>query len=233
MMSKRFLVSLCVCCMVLGAVTLVSAERPKEAEKLALEGPENPRSQHDGPEIRILDTPVKTKAPKNRAAGTITYDDGMLTALPSISSYCWGNHFDTAAGSPVMASGSVTQIQFFAPSGVGTDNVFVSVYGPPSGTTAPFLDDISVPLNNGSSAWNTATITAQNYVGTGFLAGVWYFGDDYVGLGSGTVGMQGHHGMRINDIAGTDFATVSGINALLRATGDVLVPVELMSFSVQ
>lgn len=232
-MNKRILVALCVCCMVVGAVTLVSAERPKEAEKLALEGPDNPRAQHDGPAIRKLDAPVKTKAPKNRLVGTITYDDGMLTALPSLSSYCWGNHFDTAAGSPVQASGSVTQLQFFMATGVGTDGVFVSVYGPPVGTTAPFLDDISVTLNNGSATWNTATITAQNYTGTGFLAGVWYVAGDSVGLGSGTVGMQGHHGMRINDIVGTDFATVASVNAMVRATGDVLVPVELMSFSVQ
>lgn len=232
-MNKNLLVTLCAVCLVLGAVTLVSAERPKEAEKLAVEGPDNSPTAHVGPMARDLDAHVQTKSPKSRVAGIIQYDDGVMTALPAISSYCNGNQFSTAIGSPVMASGSVTQIQFYMDSGAGTDNVFVSVYGPVSGTVAPFLDDISVPLNVGPGAWNTATITAQNYVGASFLAGVWYTAGDTVGLGTGTTGGQGHHGMVINDIVGTDFQTMSGLNALVRAGGDVLVPVELMSFSVE
>ena len=64
-------------------------------------------------------------------------------------------------------------------------------------------------------------------------AGAMCIAGDTIGLGSGTVAGQGHHGMSINDIVGTDFITLSGINALVRASGDIIIPVELMTFSVE
>jgi len=231
-MSKKLFVSLCVCCLVLGAVTLVSAERPKPAEKVAFEGQDNVKAQRSGPAVKNLDTPVQTKAPKNRNLGTITYDDGTLTAFPAISSYCYGNQFNTANGAGVMASGSVTAVQFFMAPGAGTDNVFLSVFGPVSGTAASVLTSASVPA--ASNTFNMHTFaTPINYGGASFLAGVWYISGDTVGLGTGTAGGQGYHGMLINDIAGTGFQPLSTLNALVRASGDVMIPVELMTFSVQ
>ncbi|RLE23506.1 MAG: hypothetical protein DRJ65_11720 [Acidobacteria bacterium] len=234
-MNKRIMVSLCVCCLVLGAVTLVSAERPKPAEKLAVEGPDNSPTQHTGPAIQKLETPVQTRAPKNRIVGMITYDDGVAMATGGVASHSFGNQFSTAAGSPVMASGSVTQMQVYMMSVAGTA-AFVSVYGPVSGTAAPFLTSVNVPMTAG--AWNTHTFAAPvAYTGASFLAGVWLNAAtgtiDAVGLGSGTAGGQGFHGMHINDIAGTGFSAPGTFNALVRAGGDVLVPVELMSFSVE
>lgn len=218
---------------VLSVVTLVSAELPKDPEKVAVEGNDNPRWDRSGTAVRQLDAAVESGEARSRALGTIIYDDGVVTAAPAISSYCFGNHFNTANGSPVNASGSITQLSFFIVSGAGTDNVFVSFYSEPAGTVAPFIEDFSVPLNNGSSAFNTATVSPQVYTGPGFLAGVWYVAGDTVGLGAGTVNGQGHHGMAINDIVGTDYQTLPGLNALVGATGDVLVPVELMSLSVE
>ncbi len=233
-MSKKFFVSLCVCCLVLGAVTLASAQRPKPAEKVAYEGLDNTPAEHTGPVIKKLDTPVQTKAPKSRVAGLIQYDDGVVTAIPGLSSFSFGNQFSTAAGSPVNANGSVTQLQFYMASGAGTDGVWVSVFGPVAGTTAPVLSSAFVSVIAGSATWSTHTFASPvTYTGASFLAGVWYLGGDSVGLGSGTSAGQGHHGMMINDVAGTGFSTLPGLNALVRAGGDVLVPVELMSFSVQ
>jgi hypothetical protein len=53
-------------------------------------------------------------------------------------------------------------------------------------------------------------------------------------LDAGTVGGQGHHGMGINwaGSVGTGFAPIA-INTIMRASGNVLVPVELMQFSIE
>lgn len=230
MTSKRILVSLCVFCMVLGAVTLVSAERPKPAEKVAAEGPGNVNVKYNGPAIKQLDEAIQTQPAKSRAAGTIQYDDGVATGTPTGDSHCWGNQFNSAMGSSVNASGSVTGVQFYMAAVTG--NAFVSVYGPVAGATAAQLTSVSVPA---AAGWNTHTFTAAlNYTGSSFLAGVWYFGGDSVAVGTGTTGGQGLHGMHINDGAvGTGFTAPGTFNALVRASGNVLVPVELMSFSVE
>ena len=84
---------------------------------------------------------------------------------------------------------------------------------------------------NVSGAFNTVTVGP--YAGAGsFLAGVWYVAGDSVGLGGGTVNGQGHHGMIINDIVGTGFQRLPGVNALVRARSTFLIPVELIDFTV-
>lgn len=231
-MKNVVLVMVCVAALVLSAVTLVSAERPKPAEKLAIEGESNQRADRSGPAVRQLEEPIKNTAPKNRVVGTITYDDGTVTNIPAVASECFGNQFDTALGGSVNANGSVTQMQFYMESTAGAA-AFVSVFGPVGGgTAASVLTSISVPVSTG---WNTYTFGSPiAYTGSSFLAGVWANSTtgDLVGLGTGTVAGQGHHAMHINDIVGTGFGTISGLNALVRATGDVLVPVELMQFSI-
>ena len=122
---------------------------------------------------------------------------------------------------------------FYMVAGAGTDDVFVSVFGPVMGTTAPVLTSVSVPLNNGSAAFNTHTFAAPiTNMGASFLAGVWYNAGDTVGLGTGTNAGQGIHGVLINDIVGTGFATLPGLNALVRA-GGTSIPVELLNFQVK
>ncbi len=155
---------------------------------------------------------------------TIVYDDGILSALPNLSGYTFGNQFNTASGA-LIESSSVTRLSFDILSGTG--HVYVSIFGPVSGTTAPLIARISVPV---SSGWNIVTVGP--YAGSGsFQAGVWYGAGNAVGLGSGTIAGQGHHGMAINDIVGTDWQTLPGLNALLRAS-TTLIPVELMDFTV-
>jgi hypothetical protein len=46
---------------------------------------------------------------------------------------------------------------------------------------------------------------------------------------------MGFHGMQINFAGGTGtgFSTIAGENMMVRATGDILVPVELMNFSAE
>ncbi len=159
---------------------------------------------------------------------TIIYDDGVASALPLVSSMSYGNQFNTRSGDPV-SSFSVSMLTFFLLTGAGTDNVFVSVFGSVNGTTAPVLGSMNVGPNV-SGAFNAVDIGP--YAGAGsFLAGIWYVAGDTVGLGPGTVNGQGHHGMVINDIVGTGFQTLPGLNALVRATTG-FIPVELMYFEV-
>jgi hypothetical protein len=231
---KRSLILVVALALCIGGAATLKAERSVPTEKAEYMAA-HPEVANTGPSTRALDAPVEAARVKNsRAMGTIVYDDGIVSALPGISSFCYGNQFDTFSGAnPVMASGSVTAMSFFIVSGAGTDNVFVSVFGPVSGTAASVLSSASIPLNNGSNAFNTHVFASPvNYPGSSFLAGIWYVAGDTVGLGAGTVNGQGHHGMWINDIAGTGFATLSGLNALVGASGDVL-PVELMTFTVQ
>lgn len=231
---KRSLILVVALALCVGGAATLKAERPIPTEKAEYMAA-NPEAATTGPAARALDVPVQTTRVKDsRAMGTIYYDDGVQTHFPGVTSYTFGNQFNTFGGTnPVMVSGSVTAMSFFMVAGAGTDNVFVSVFGPVSGTAASVLTSASVPLNNGSNAWNTHTFTAPvNYVGASFLAGIWYVAGDTVGLASGTTGGQGYHGMWINDIAGTQFALLSSLNGMVGASGDVL-PVELMTFTIE
>jgi len=229
---KRSLIYFVALVLCFGAAATLMAERQVPAEKAAYMAA-NPDVSGATATTRALAEPVQAPRVKgSRAMGTIMYDDGIVTATPTVTSFCYGNQFNTWSGNPAMANGSVTAMSFYMMSAAGTDNVFVSVFGPVVGTAAPVLESVSVPVA-AAGAFNTHVFaTPVAYVGSSFLAGVWYVAGDTVGLGAGTVGGQGHHGMSINDIAGTGFAPLAGLNALVGASGDVL-PVELMTFSVQ
>ncbi len=231
---KRSLILVVVVALCVGGAATLEAERTVPTEKAEYMAA-NPEVATKGPSTRALDAPVQAARVKSsRAMGQIIYDDGVMTASPVTSSYCYGNQFDTFIGAnPVMVSGSVTAMSFYMGTAAGTDAVFVSVFGPVSGTTASVLASASVPLNNGAGAFNTHVFASPiNYPGSSFLAGVWYIAGDTPGLASGTTAGQGHHGMVINDIVGTGFSLLSGLNGMVGAWGDVL-PVELMTFTVQ
>ncbi len=225
-MKKTFLI--------LTLVLAVAATTPfAQAQESKAQDPNPGRVNVNGPLTKRLPSPVMTNggraaAPRRGPVGTITYDDGVVTAVPSMSSFSYGNQFDTQNGAPVFASGTITQGSFFMITAAGSDAVFWSVFGPVVGTAAPVITSLSVPSNGG--AFNTVT-GSWSYTGPSFLAGVWYIGGDTVGLGSGTAGGQGDHGMVINDLLGTGFQTLQGLNALVRTTGTI-IPVELQSFSI-
>lgn len=193
------------------------AENPTEADRVG----------RDGAPTRRLPSPVFAGGARSLAPGTIQYDDGTANALPTASSFCYGNQFNTAVGNPLTASGTITNLSFFV-TGTGTDNVFVSAFDQLAGTAANFLGSFSVPANAGG--FNTAALNIP-YVGNTFLAGVWYIGGDTVALGTGTTAGQGIHGMLINDIVATGFSALS-VNTLIRARGNVVIPVELTAFEV-
>lgn len=175
--------------------------------------------------------PRRVTSPK-RVVGTIQYDDGTVTGQASDpSSNTHGNQFNSADGNPVMSNGSVTQLDFYMVSVAGAA-AFVSVYGPVNGTTAASLTSVNAPAVAGQ--FNNFVFAAPvAYVGNSFLAGVWFFGTDVVGFGGGTNNSQGFHGMVINDVTGTGFATVPNVNYLVRPSGNILTPVELINFEIE
>ena len=236
---KRTLIVATVVALGLGLAFSLQAENQIDPQKAAYMEAHPESSAVTGPVVRQLDEPVQTQHRKgSRAIGSIAYDDGVVTALPGVTSHCFGNRFNTFTGSPVMANGMLTEMSVFVASGAGTDGIFVSLYGPVNTTagTAPFVGDEFVTLTAGSGTWNAINLTGfttpWSYSGPSFLAGVWYIAGDSVGLGTGTTNGQGHHGMMINDIVGTGYTELSGLNALVRVTGDI-VPVELMHFTIE
>ena len=229
MARKCFLVF---CLVGVAALGLTTGDAQAQSDQERKQAQANQPVTITGPMTRAVEARPAAARPAPDGPGvTITYDDGIVTALPAINGYCFGNQFNTVSGGAV-ASHSITGLTFYIVTGAGTDAVFLSAYGPVAGTVAPFYDDTNVPLNVGSGAFNSFTFPAA-FVGAGsFQAGVWYVAGDTVGLGSGTVASQGHHGMAINDISGTDFQTLGSLNALVSARTAV-VPVELMQFSIE
>ena len=225
-MSRKLLVYLCLAALVFTSAPMLVGQEQKPAAN----PPAGP-----GPYTESLATARPTDQAGQRG-GTrggpvnIIYDDGIVTAVPAVSSLTFGNQFNSASGDPVT-NFSVTMLSFFIVSGAGTDNVFVSVFGPANTTagTASVLGSMNVPAVV-SNAFNSVSVGP--YAGAGsFLAGVWYVAGDTVGLGTGTVNGQGHHGMVINDIEGTGFVQLTTLNALVGATS-AFIPVELMDFKV-
>ncbi|MCP4895735.1 MAG: hypothetical protein GY906_02075 [bacterium] len=209
---------------VLGSASAVVAQTDQELKQAQANDP----VVITGPLTKSVD-PVQTERGPRQPGVNIIYDDGIVTALPAVSSFTYGNQFNSANGVPVT-SFSVTRMSFYM-FDVGGTAAFVSVFGPVSGTTAPMLTSVSVP-GLVTSAFNTHTFATPLAGAGSFLAGVWYFASDSVGLGSGTVNGQGHHGMVINDIVGTQFAPLTSLNALVGVTTGRL-PVELQEFTIE
>ena len=184
----------------------------------------------------------KSNGSPSKIAGTnITYDDGSsFPGFTAINSKTIGNRFDSAlnpAGTsiePVEASGSITMATFIMQAADG--NVFFSVFDNINGTTANLVTSLVIP---GTTSANTHTFaSAVNYTGGPFIAGVWNFNTDNIAAGTGTLGGQGFHGVSINDISGTAYnATLTsggmGLNALVRVSGNVATPVELLNFEIE
>jgi len=183
-----------------------------------------------------FDKPVRTTAPK-RAPGTIQYDDGVASGPATApTSQMHGNQFDSGNLNPVMSNGSVTQVDFYMVS-VGGTGAFVTIMDQVNGTTANLLISTQATGLNSGTFNNFVFTTPINYAGNTFLAGVWLNaappGADALGLGSGTVGGQGHHGVVINDVTPTAFTTVPSVNYLIRPTGNIITPVELINFEIE
>ncbi|MCA1779058.1 MAG: hypothetical protein LC637_06670, partial [Xanthomonadaceae bacterium] len=179
-------------------------------------------------------------AAANRAVGTITYDDGVSTTTFGGGAII-GNRFDTHTGVPVLASGTISQVQAVVvqgPAFTSSSAGFV-IEGPQTaggGAMAVF----STFTTGLTGTTNTVTFSGLgvNYPGSSFFVLFGDFANVYVpAFGTGTTNGQGHHGvvgytggMGPNITSTFDFGQT--LNSLVRASGNIL-PVELIEYGVE
>jgi hypothetical protein len=202
-----------------------------------------------GPTVSLVNAEATRAKPKKAAnvqvytgevpqgTGTITYDTGVNAGFhPDAGQRVVGNRFNSALGGP-LTTGMVTMITLFPALSGGQS---LSVLGPPSpGGTAMIIDFQNANLM--ANAFNVVTMTTAVPVGPDFLAtfiGFYVAGmDGLLGMSDMANGNQGYHafsGVYVGAIMGASMLmAVPARNAMIRASGDMLVPVELMEFKIQ
>jgi len=204
-----------------------------------------------------LEEPIRLETTKARAAGTITYDSSSISGYGTSQFYSYGNRFDVAlntAGTavlPVQLSGSVT----------GATVGLASISG--AMTWGPLWVTLWDQLNTGAATANNVGSAGFNVTGGPFLGGIlvgvplgpWtYTGPTFlVGMlnyntnpatpaapaaiidSSATVAGQGWHGfmMAWSTSTGTGYTALGPANVVVRPSGNVIVPVELMGFTIE
>lgn len=170
--------------------------------------------------------------------GTIQYDPGVpadtFRTDTGPGNQIVANQFDSAEGSPLLATGTLSRVTFYPQ--VQDGNAILSILGPVQGTVAQVLATVQISgVVNGT--FNQVSALGIP-VGSSFLVGQYlgtFNGPDSVGMRSASYAGQGFHGAQLN-FAGsvaTNFTTLPGQNTMIRANGNILVPVELMSFEVE
>lgn len=153
--------------------------------------------------------------------GTVIYDTGAPADLIRNDVSSGGNLFDTAQGNPLIG-GTVYAVSFYVGQTAFTSGAFTFFPNPPVASTYFIVTGIN------GGAFNAFSHTPVN-VGTTFLAGV----SRYLGFVTDSTQGQGFHGGQINWATNQTFNTYPGENAMMRVTGDIVVPVELMHFDVE
>lgn len=172
-------------------------------------------------------------------AGIVTYDPGAPADAfsgqqgPSVTV---GNRFSSKNGGP-LSTGSAYFASFYMANNTLGGGLFV-LWGPPTGGGgAPALGSFSVPTVT-NNTFNGVSFTPVN-VGPDFLAGMYLNSGQpsrgQIGLRSASTNGQGFHGMQISfgGGSGAGYGSLGGQNAMLRAVGTFIIPVELMEFDVQ
>ncbi len=155
--------------------------------------------------------------------GTVIYDTGAPADLfpdggGDLES--GANHFDTQLGNPLIG-GTVYAISFYLGPNAVTFMSFTIWPNPP--VSSAFFGVSVTP-----GAFNAFSF-APVAVDTNFFAGA----GSMVGFVNASTQGQGFHGGQLNWGTFDTFDPVTGANAMVRITGDIIVPVELMHFQVE
>lgn len=176
--------------------------------------------------------------------GTITYDTGINVGFypDSVSgnlNRLVGNRFDSQLGHKLMMTNMVTMITVF-PANDGLQSV--SIAGPPDAMGSAMVLDY-VAANLMANQFNAILVNPGVTVGPDFLG--LFLGAFFVSQPLGLVGMsdmgtmgQGYHAIdgfygAPQGLMATMIQVVPNRNAMVRATIDLLVPVELMDFRLE
>ena len=246
--------------LVAGAAFVASAQGPTKAQELQAAGITNwtpGMNRGQGPVISKLANPINIPATKAGGTGTLTYDSGAVTALPTIFGQIYGNHFAVDNGGGALKA-TVTLNSFsmlFAEDSTSDTGLFFQAAVP--ATAAGMLNpraslNIGGLVNAGSSFTNLAAFNVINQTALGttgaFTGGSFYLGAwclnanttvpvDNEAIALDTVaGGAGFNGFTANSGgagATVTFAPQGTWNAVFRANITGIVPVELMAFDVE
>jgi hypothetical protein len=171
---------------------------------------------------------VTKKAQRARVpsgVGTVQYDPGAPpdSIATGGALILYGNQFNSRNGSP-LSSGTVTRISWYAGPGV----TFSPVWFAPGGGNATWL---GCCFSIASNTFNSVSLTLA--VPNSFFVGI------HAGQGLGQPGMrsastngQGFHALNRNPTVGSTII-LSIQNVMVRVSGDVIIPVELLEFEVE
>lgn len=196
------------------------------------------------PRARRSTRKVKVKVvPRTpQLVGTITYDTGVNAGFHPDSvagnlNRFVGNRFNSALGGPLLVTGMASMLTVF-PANDGDQSVSIAS-APTTMNTAMVLEFLNANLM--ANLFNAITFTPGVTVGPDFLG--LFIGVFAASQPAGLLGMsdmqtmgQGYHaieGFYFGSALATMIQPVPNRNAMLRATVDILVPVELMDFKIQ
>jgi len=159
--------------------------------------------------------------------GTVRYDPGVPAdaMLNAPTTYGFGNLFDTRSGSPLSFPGTVTFVSWYHGT-LPTAAVFIF---PPGGTT------FGLAYSAGPAPPLTFVgINVALSVPGAFVGGLFVYSGSFasVGVRSATTNAQGFHGVQRLFNGGVS-NTLPGQNVMIRVSGNVIIPVELLEFEVE
>jgi len=180
---------------------------------------------------------VRVSPDAPQVVGTVQYDTGVNVGFhPDVGQREVGNRFNSNMGGPLLMTGMVSMATLFPQNG-GLQSL--SIFGPPNGNTAMIL--MFFAANLVAAQFNTVAMAPAVTVGPDFLGTfIGFYGGTPAGLlgmddmtNAGQVGFHAISGTYTGGGTLSNIAVVPNRNAMFRATGDILVPVELMDFKLQ
>jgi hypothetical protein len=180
-----------------------------------------------------------------QVVGTVTYDNGTNVGFHPDGSNgtnlnrTVGNRFNSALGGPLLGvNAMVTRLTVF-PANSGTQSV--SIAGPPTPANTAMVLDVFLVSGLMAGQFNQITLVPPTPVGPDFLGiflGAYATNQPAGLLGMSDMQVNGQQYHAFQAFYGglsmqTMIETVPNRNAMLRAFGDILTPVELMDFKIQ
>jgi hypothetical protein len=183
---------------------------------------------------------------------TMQYDDGALTALPTVFGQVYGNRFSQGIGGVPLGALTLNSFSFYFMEDSAVDTgLFFQAADPLNATSISARASINIVglMNSGPSfSAPVLNVVAQAGLGTTgmfndtFFLGAWCLNsatmfpinNEVIGLATNVRG-EGNRGYTaVSGVGAVAFAAQPGFNAILRAnvTSQALVPVELMSFGI-
>jgi len=157
--------------------------------------------------------------------GTVQYDPGAPadTLLSDTTNIFFGNIFDTQSGNPLDFPGTLTQVSWYQ----GSLALAAVLLAAPGGPSSYFV------FATGGAPMTFNALTFSHVVNGSFFGGMGAIPGliASVGARSASYNAQGFHGRQRN-ANGAVSNSLQGLNVMFRATGNLVIPVELLEFEV-